>query len=391
MSLSIVRRRAMLFPVACAAAFLSVQPLLSGEAPSPQTASQQGGGQAGRGGGQGRGGGAATPIDEARARQLYVSNRFEDHARPDFKRAIDAKATEDARYVAACAGILECTKITYRSSAGDMDIPAYLFQPLEKRGARGHAAMIWVHGGVHGNWSISYFPFVKEAVARGYVIIAPEYRGSTGYGEAHHMAIDYGGKEVDDVMSAHDYLKTLPHVDPDRVGMMGWSHGGYITLLSLFRDQHPFKAGAAIVPVTNLVFRLSYKGPGYQRQFSTQKEILGLPFEKRELYIQRSPLYHVDKLKVPLLVHVATNDTDVDFVEDQQIVDALRSRKPDLAETKVYVDPTPGPSSGGHTFSRRVNTETLERDDSPEQIDSWNRTWVFFEWVLRPYQGRPKQ
>ena len=140
-----------------------------------------------------------------------------------------------------------------------------------------------------------------------------------------------------------DYLKTLPHVDPDRVGMMGWSHGGYITLLSLFRDQHPFKAGAAIVPVTNLVFRLSYKGPGYQRDFSTQKGILGLPFEKREEYIKRSPLYHVDKLKVPLLVHVATNDTDVDFVEDQQIVDALRSRKPDLAETKVYVDPVAGP------------------------------------------------
>ena len=69
--------------------------------------------------------------------------------------------------------------------------------------------------------------------------------------------------------------------------------------------------------------------------------MLGLPFEKRDEYIKRSPLYHVDKLKVPLLVHVATNDTDVDFVEDQQIVDALRSRKPDLAETKVYVDPAP--------------------------------------------------
>jgi len=341
-----------------------------------------------RGGGAGRGG-TQAPIDDARARQLYVSNKFEDHRRPNFQNAMDAKAREDARYVDACTGILECTKITYRSSVGDMDIPAYLFQPLEKRGARGHAAMVWVHGGVHGNWAITYFPFVKEAVARGYVVIAPEYRGSTGYGEAHHMAIDYGGKEVDDTMSAHAYLKTLPHVDPDRVGIMGWSHGGYITLLSLFRDQHPFKAGAAIVPVSNLIFRLSYKGPGYQRNFSTQKEILGLPFEKRALYVARSPVFHVDKLQVPLLVHVATNDTDVDFVENQQIVDALRSRKSDLAETKVYVDPTPGPASGGHTFSRRVNRETLERDDSPAQIDSWNRTWVFFEEVLRPYwEGR---
>lgn len=330
-------------------------------------------------------------MDEKRARELYVSADPRDHPRADFERQMAEKAREDARYPELCAGIMECTKVTYRSSAGDLDIPAYLFQPLKKRGPRGHAAMIWVHGGVHGSWTLApYFPFVKEAVSRGYVIIAPEYRGSTGYGEAHYMAIDYGGKEVDDVISAHDFLKTLPHVDPDRVGMMGWSHGGYITLLSLFRDEHPFKAGAAIVPVTNLVFRLSYKGPAYQRSFATQAGIQGLPFEKREEYIKRSPLYHVDKLRVPLLVHVATNDIDVDFVENQQIIDALRSRKPDLAETKVYVDPPPGPTSGGHTFSRRVNRETLEREDSPEQIDSWNRTWVFFEWNLRPYEDRSR-
>src|SRR5919106_5939752 len=329
-------------------------------------------------------------MDEQRARELYVSNKHEDHSRPDFKRQIDAKAAEDARYPALCKGVMECTKVTYRSSVGDMDIPAYLFQPLNKRGAKGHAAMIWVHGGVHGNWGITMWPFVREAVERGYVVICPEYRGSTGYGEKHYNEIDYGGYEIDDVMSANDYLRTLPHVDAERLGIMGWSHGGYITLFSVFRDATPFKAAAAIVPVTNLVFRLSYKGPSYQRDFATQSRIQGLPFEKRDVYIQRSPLYSVDKLKTPLLVHVATNDTDVDFVEDQQIVDALRSRKPDLAETRIYVDPTPGPASGGHTFSRRVDRETLQRDDSPEQIDSWNRTWTFFEWHLRPYEELPK-
>ncbi len=116
----------------------------------------------------------------------------------------------------------------------------------------------------------------------------------------------------------------------------------------------------------------------------------GLPFEKPDIYIERSPLYSVDKLKVPVLVHVATNDTDVNFVEDQQIVDALRSRKPDLAETKIYVDPPPGASSGGHTFSRRVDMKTLQRNDSPEQRDSWNRTWTFFDWHLRPYLDKSR-
>jgi len=330
-----------------------------------------------------------VPVDEERARRLYVSNRPEDHAAGyDFEADIKERLQTEARYAEASRGVMDFKKISYRSSVGDMDIPAYLFQPLKKRGPAGHAAMVWVHGGVHGNWGLSMFPFVKDAVERGYVVICPEYRGSTGYGDKHHNAIDYGGYEIDDTLSAVEYLKTLPHVDQDRLGMMGWSHGGYITLLSVFRDKTPFKAAAAMVPVTNLVFRLSYKGPSYQRSFSTQSRIQGLPFEKQAIYIERSPLYQVDKLRIPLLVHVATNDTDVNYVEDQQIVDALRSRKPDLAETKVYVDPTPGPASVGHTFNRRTNMKTLERDDSPEQRDSWNRVWTFFEWNLRPYQDR---
>jgi dipeptidyl aminopeptidase/acylaminoacyl peptidase len=325
-------------------------------------------------------------VDPKRAGQLYVSADPVDHSPGrDFKRDLDGKAEIDRRYAEASRGVMDFQKISYRSSVGDLDIPAYLFQPLTKRGPRGHAAMVWVHGGVHGNWGIGMFPFVREAVERGYVVIAPEYRGSTGYGEAFHKEIDYGGYEVDDTMTAVDYLKTLPHVDPERIGMMGWSHGGYITLLSVLRDKHPFAAAAAIVPVTNLVFRLSYKGPGYQWEFATQKRIQGLPFEKREIYIERSPYYHVNKLQVPLLVHVATNDEDVNFVECEMLVDALRAKKPQLAETKIYQDPL-----SGHSFSRRVDQRTLQRLDTREQRDSWNRTWAFLEWNLRPYVDKSK-
>jgi dipeptidyl aminopeptidase/acylaminoacyl peptidase len=331
-------------------------------------------------------------MDPERAKRLYVSNDPDDNSLGhDFQRDVDEKKKTDARFAEASKGVMDFQKVTYRSTVGDLDIPAYLFQPLARRGARGHAAMVWVHGGVHGNMDLLYFPFIREAVERGYVIITPEYRGSTGFGAAFHKAIDYGGYEVDDAISAVDYLNRLPHVDPDRLGMMGWSHGGFITLHSVFRDRHPFKAAAAIVPVTNLLFRLSLKGPGYQREYATEQRIQGLPFEKPDIYIQRSPLYSVDKLKVPLLVHVATNDTDVNFVEDQQIVDALRARKPDLAETKIYVDPPPGSSGGGHTFSRRTDLNTLQRMDTPEQRDSWNRTWAFFEWNLRPYEDRSKR
>jgi dipeptidyl aminopeptidase/acylaminoacyl peptidase len=338
-----------------------------------------------------QGQGQTVVMDSARAAMLYVSDRWEDHPWSDYEAAIEGKARTDSVYAAVTEGVVDYQKITYRSRIGDMDIPAYVYQPLEKRGPGGHPAMVWVHGGVHGNWGTTMWPFVREAVERGYVIIAPEYRGSTGYGEEHHRAIDYGGYEVDDVMSAYDWMvENLPHVDPARVGMMGWSHGGFITIHSITREDHPFQAGAAIVPVTNMVFRLSWKGPGYQRSHATQQRVQGLPFERREIYKERSPYYQVDDLETPLLVHVATNDEDVDFEEGSMLIFKLRDMHPLLTETRIYNDPTPWGRSVGHSFSRRVDRETLERVDSPEQIDSWNRTWTFFDWYLRPYQTEPE-
>jgi acetyl esterase/lipase len=339
---------------------------------------------------QGRQSTQVVQKDSARVDLLYVSDQWADHPMRDYQRDMDGKARTDSIYLAVTEGVVDYQKISYYSSVDGMEIPAYVYQPLEKRGEGGHPAMIWVHGGVHGNWGSSMWPFVREAVERGYVVIAPEYRGSTGYGEEHHRAIDYGAYEVDDCMDAYGWMvENLPHVDPERVGMMGWSHGGFITIHSITREDHPFKAGAAIVPVTNLIFRLSLKGPRYQRSFSTQERVGGLPFEQEEEYYARSPYYQVDDLKTPLLVHVATNDEDVDFEEGSPLIFKLRDMHPLLTETRIYVDPEPWGGSVGHSFSRRVDRETLERVDSPSQIDSWNRTWTFFDWNLRPYQTEP--
>lgn len=328
---------------------------------------------------------APVVMDSARAAALYVSNRHEDHPVSDYARAITLKARTDSIFAARSEGVMRYEKTSYRSRLDGLEIPVYVYSPLAPRGPKSHAALVWVHGGVHGNWDQNYLPFIIEAVQRGYVVVAPDYRGSTGYGAEHHNAIDYGGKEVDDVEDAVDFLATRPEVDPARIGIMGWSHGGFITAHLLMRGARSrFVAGVAIVPVTNLIFRLSYKGPSYQRSFSTQKELPGLPFEQRAEYVRRSPYYHVDSLQRPIMVHVATNDTDVDFVEARPLIDALVARKPELAETKIYVDPTPGPASVGHTFSRRVNRTTLLREDSPEQVDSWDRTWAFFEKWLKP-------
>jgi dipeptidyl aminopeptidase/acylaminoacyl peptidase len=354
---------------------------------------------AGRGrGGRGAGGGGlwSGPMDSLRIRQLYVSKDPKDlrGCGDACDRQIANKKKTDSVYAAkAAVGKYEFQKIKYKSRPDGLEIPAYLFSPINK-GTKKHAALVWVHGGVHGDWDTGLYPFIVEAVQRGYVVLTPDYRGSTGHGDDWYRRIDYGGKEVDDVLSSVDYLATLPYVDNAKLGIMGWSHGGFITSHILFRDDNPFKAGAAIVPVTNLVFRLSDHGPNYARDYAAEEGLQGLPFERNcgpkhdqdciDLYLQRSPVFHAENLKVPMLVHVATNDCDVFFREDQQMVYTLMALKPNLAETKIYKDPPPGAAGCGHTFSRRVNPVTLERNDSPEQIDSWNRTWAFFERNLKP-------
>ena len=186
------------------------------------------------------------------------------------------------------------------------------------------------------------------------------------------------------MVTAVEVLKAkYPQVDPSRIGIIGWSHGGMITLLSIFRNPTPFKAAVAMVPVTNLFQRLAWKGVERQHQaIDPQNRFGGLPSERHDVYKDRSPLYHVDKLQIPLYVDVTKNDEDVNIEEDMQLVDALRSRKPALAETTVYDNPP-----GGHTFDRRVDPKTWQPENTREQRDSWNRVWTFLDWNLDPFHA----
>src|SRR5580704_17382756 len=301
---------------------------------------------------------------------------------PDFDKMVKDQADTDATWRAASEGVMRMDKIAYRSKVGDMDIPAFVFQPLTLRGAKGHPAIVWVHENIRGHLYEHYIPYIREATAKGYIVIAPEYRGSLGYGKTFYDAIDYGGNEVHDVVTAAEVLKAkYPQVDPARIGIMGWSHGGMITLLSIFRNPALFKAAVAMVPVTNLFQRLAYKGVERQHlAIDPANRYGGLPFEKHDIYKDRSPVYSVDKLQIPLYVGVTKNDEDVNIEEDMQLVDALRARKPGLAETMVYDNPL-----GGHTFDRRVDPKTWQPENTREQRDSWNRVWTFLDWNLDPF------
>ena len=276
---------------------------------------------------------------------------------------------------------MEIEKIVYRSRVGDLEIPAFVFKPLQVSGPKSHPALVWVHENIRGHLYEHYIPYIRQATAKGYVVIAPEYRGSIGYSEKLYDAIDYGGAEVDDVVSAVTALTSrVGIVDPKRVGIIGWSHGGMITLLSIFRNPTTFAAAVAIVPVTNLFHRLAYKGVEEHRALIDPNNRLGgSPAEQPGVYRERSPLFHVDRLRIPLRVHIADNDQDVDIEEGMQLVDALRARKPALSETQIFQNPP-----GGHMFDRRVRPSTWQPENTAAQQESWRNVWAFLDRTLSP-------
>ncbi|HSN55520.1 MAG TPA: alpha/beta fold hydrolase, partial [Candidatus Sulfomarinibacteraceae bacterium] len=145
---------------------------------------------------------------------------------------------------------------------------AYLFTPKGFDGAGKLPLLVLPHGGVHADFTTYYAHIVRELSAQGYIVVAPEYRGSTGYGKSFYETIDYGGREVGDALAARDgAVANHPRVDPDRVGSLGWSHGGLITLMSLFDHPEAYVCGFAGVPVSNLVMRMGYLGQNYMAHY----------------------------------------------------------------------------------------------------------------------------
>jgi dipeptidyl aminopeptidase/acylaminoacyl peptidase len=223
----------------------------------------------------------------------------------------------------------------------------YVFVPRGLDRARRHPLVVLPHGGVHGDFTTYHVHIVREMLSRGWVVVAPEYRGSTGYGRDFYEAIDYGGLEVEDVVAGRDWaVEMLSFVDPQRVAIVGWSHGGMIALLAACNHAGKFQVAYAGVPVSDLVQRLGYLEDGYRDLFAAEYHIGKTPNQAVDEYRRRSPVWHVDKLAVPLLVHSTTNDRDVNVVEVESLINALKAAGKKF-ESKIYVD-----APGGHSFNR---------------------------------------
>lgn len=249
------------------------------------------------------------------------------------------------------------TKTTTEPGAGNpLLFQVYSFVPKNLKGRA--PLIVWVHGGVHGDFNTGMAHIIRELIAEGYVVVAPEYRGSTGYGAEMYNQIDYGGAEIDDTRAARDWaVETLPQVDPRRVGIVGWSHGGYHALMNIFNWPDAYDVAYAGVPVSDLVQRMGYTGQDYRDTFAgfigSQPEVDPMEYRKR------SPVFHVDKLQTPLLIHTNTNDDDVNVMEVEHLIAALKAAGKKF-EYKIYQN-----EPGGHHFNR---IDTLKARESRREI-----------------------
>lgn len=251
---------------------------------------------------------------------------------------------------------------TGQGAGNPLIVYAYTFVPKKLDRTKKAPMILYVHGGVHSSLlssgQSSTAHIVRELIDLGYVVVAPEYRGSTGYGRAFYDAIDYGGRENDDVYAARAAaLDTFDFVDPKRVGIIGWSHGGMIALMNVFTHPADFACAYAGVPVSDLVARMGYKSQDYQQIFS--RHIGKAAKDDVKEYLRRSPVTHAAKLATPLLIHANTNDEDVNVLEVQRLIAALKAEGKTF-EHKIYQD-----AAGGHHFNR---IDTRQARDSRKEI-----------------------
>jgi dipeptidyl aminopeptidase/acylaminoacyl peptidase len=230
--------------------------------------------------------------------------------------------------------------------------------------SRRHPAIVWIHGsgsdqnylGWHPGSYRMYYSVHQYLAQQGYVILTPDYRGSSGYHRdwATGNYLDLGGKDYLDVASGADYLKTLPYVDPDRIGVWGLSYGGFMTLQAVTVTPTLFRCAIDVAGVTDWAPR----GGGWT------VARMGSPAEHPEEFQVTAPIQHMEKLARPLLILHGTNDTNVAFQDSLILFDRLlKLGKP--FESAIY--------PGEPHFFRRAHVLR----------DAWRRAEEFFDKHLK--------
>ena len=247
--------------------------------------------------------------------------------------------------------------VHYPSKDGKWTISAFVYVPYNLPHKAEHPGIVYVHGGPTAQTMNTFNRFVQYMANQGYIVIAPNYRGSTGYGKEfqHANLFDMGGGDLQDVLAAADWIKQTGYVDPKKLILMGGSYGGYMTMMGVTKAPELWAAGVPIVPFVNWFTEIQNEDPVLQQ---SDLATMGDPEKNKSLYEDRSPINFVDKIKAPLYLLAGGHDPRCPKTEAQQVVDAIKKRG-GVVEYKVY-------ENEGHGFSKVEN-----------QIDAYKRVADF--------------
>ncbi|MGY4398274.1 dipeptidyl aminopeptidase/acylaminoacyl peptidase [Sphingomonas sp. UYAg733] len=272
-------------------------------------------------------------------------------------------ATQLAMASLTPAALPKSQVVTYKSFDGTL-VSAVVTMPANLKRDGSNPAIVVPHGGPTGQTQDGYSRYATAFASRGYVVIQPNFRGSTGYGKAFQEANfkDLGGGDLKDTVAAKTFLVQTGYVDTRRVGIFGGSYGGFMTLMAIGRTPDEFAAAVQWFGIIN--WRTMYRDQD-ERLKAYQRGLLGTPESDPKVYDAASPLTYIRAAKAPLLTIQGENDIRVPRGQAQEVNDILKA-KGNVVETIFY-------PAEGHGFQKREN-----------QLDSLKRTVAWFDKYLKP-------
>jgi len=254
------------------------------------------------------------------------------------------------------------TTVKYKSF-DDLEISAGLYVPELLKKDNSNPAILWPHGGPEWQEKNVFNKYFQILTNRGYIVIAPNFRGSTGYGKTFQRLIykDWGGNEFRDVIKGYEYLINTGYVDKNKVAVVGGSFGGFMTLTCVTKAPDLWKCAVDIFGPSNL-FTFLGSIPEYWKPATY--ELVGDPLKDKELLTERSPINFVDNIKCPLFIVQGANDPRVVKAESDQMVEKLRTQNKPV-EYLVMDDE-------GHGFSKVSN-----------QVKVWGMICSFLDKYLK--------
>lgn len=284
----------------------------------------------------------------------------------DFKTRETRQLTHSLNKDIDPADLVEAQVVRFKSFDGTV-VPSLYYKPKDASPGHRAPALVEVHGGPGGQSMRGYNATVQYLVNHGYAVLRINNRGSSGYGKSFFIADDrkHGREPLWDCVEAKTFLASLGVIDPERIGILGGSYGGYMTLAALAFRPETFKVGVDLFGISNWVRTLDSIPSWWETQRKALYDEIGDPVADRERLMATSPLFHAKEIRRPLMVIQGANDPRVIKVESDEIVDAVRKNNVPV-EYIVFPDE-------GHGFSKKKN-----------QAEASARILVFLDKYLKP-------